>query len=158
MEIVSDVDQLGPPALTIAGLRLWVYGRQFPDSQDYYDGNWLNVTAVCAGDGANVQTGGNLILAQDIEGFCAGCESLLRLGKGEASLSPCEPELAVKIASTDNLGHLRAVVEITPNNMTQEHRFIFEADQTYLQPIISQCKAILVEYPVRGTEPGRGGG
>ena len=43
----AATDQLGAPAIRLAGFQLWVHGRQFPDSQDCWDGNWLNVTAHC---------------------------------------------------------------------------------------------------------------
>jgi hypothetical protein len=32
-------EQLGPPSLKLDGFQLWIYGRELPDSQDYYDGN-----------------------------------------------------------------------------------------------------------------------
>jgi hypothetical protein len=42
-----EIENLGEPDLRVAGLRVWIHGRQFPDSQDYWDGNWLNATAYC---------------------------------------------------------------------------------------------------------------
>jgi hypothetical protein len=42
---MKQPDNLGPPSLKIDGFALWVHGRQLPESQDFYDGNWLNVTA-----------------------------------------------------------------------------------------------------------------
>ena len=38
------LDHLGEPDIKLAGLQIWVHGRQFPDSDDYWDGNWLYVT------------------------------------------------------------------------------------------------------------------
>jgi hypothetical protein len=35
--------EAGEPDLKFAGFSLWVLGRQFPDHNDYGDGNWLNV-------------------------------------------------------------------------------------------------------------------
>ena len=35
------------PSVAFAGFRLWVFGRQFPDSKDYWDGNWIVVKAEC---------------------------------------------------------------------------------------------------------------
>jgi hypothetical protein len=36
---LTDVHRL--PDLTFGPLRLWALGRQFPDSSDQWDGNWL---------------------------------------------------------------------------------------------------------------------
>jgi hypothetical protein len=38
-------------------------------------------------------------------------------------------------------------VKITPDHMTQEHRFQFELDQSYLPAVVEQCRAILARYP-----------
>jgi hypothetical protein len=71
---------------------------------------------------------------------------------GEAMLSASEPELVVKVESTDRVGHLRVRVHITPVLIVQEHRFDFMADQTYLPPVIQQCQNLLAEYPIRKPE------
>jgi hypothetical protein len=39
MAIIPNADNLGPPAIQLAGLSIWVHGRQFPDLHDYWDGN-----------------------------------------------------------------------------------------------------------------------
>jgi DNA-binding ferritin-like protein len=36
---------LGTLDLKLERLQIWVYGRRFPDLHDYWDGNWLHVTA-----------------------------------------------------------------------------------------------------------------
>jgi hypothetical protein len=51
---------LGAPDLKLEGLQIWVHGRQFPDLHDYWDGNWLRVTAHCGGSGASVFTTGSI--------------------------------------------------------------------------------------------------
>jgi hypothetical protein len=40
-------------------------------------------------------------------------------------------------------------LEITPDNLTQKHNFMFEIDQSFLLGIISQCKEILNKYEIR---------
>lgn len=35
------------PDFCIGGFKLWVYGREFPESHDYWDGNWINVVVRC---------------------------------------------------------------------------------------------------------------
>jgi hypothetical protein len=60
-------EDLGEPALKVAGFQLWIHGRQFPDSTDYYDGNWLRVTAHCGSSGASVWVQGAMLMVTDIQ-------------------------------------------------------------------------------------------
>jgi hypothetical protein len=142
-------DQLGPPNLQIAGFRLWVHGREFPESHEYDDGNWLRITAHCGAEGASVWVSGSIIQVMDITGFAKECEALENGSKPAASLAPHEPELNIGIVRTDLLGHFDLTVEITANHLQQEHRFRFEIDQSYMANIVNQCREIENSYPVR---------
>jgi hypothetical protein len=150
MGLAQNADSLGPPALKIVGFQLWINGRQFPDSQDYWDGNWLSVTAHCGANGASVWASGAIVMVSDIERWATQCDALYESGQGEAVLQPCEPNLLVSLRSSDRLGHILMCVEITPDHMTQEHRFDFEIDQSYLPSLMAQCRSIIAEYPIRG--------
>lgn len=147
--MLTTTDSLGPPAIHVAGLQLWVHGRQFPDSFDSWDGNWLNVSAHCQALGSSVWASGPLIMATDVAHWLKQCHLLYEGGDGDAKLQPLEPNLAVTISALDQLGHLEMRVEITPHHMTQWHRVSFEIDQSYLPSLMRQCRAILEEYPVR---------
>jgi hypothetical protein len=149
LERVSN-KELGPPALKIAGFQLWVHGRQFPDAEDADDGNWLRVTGHCGASGASVWVQGSILMVTDIERFGRECRSLYE-GKGDrAGLEPFEPELRIGLKAADQMGHIRAEVELTPEHLTQTHRMQFEIDQSYLPEIIEQCAAVVRAYPVRG--------
>ncbi len=141
---------LGEPALKVAGFQLWVHGREWPESEEYYDGNWLRVTAHCGASGASVWTQGAVLMVSDIAGFGDECAAMLAGDSKSAALEPLEPELKVSLEAADRLGHIRAQVEITPNHLAQAHRFEFEVDQSYLPSIIKQCSEIVQEYPSRG--------
>ena len=143
-------ENLGPPALKIAGFQLWVHGRQFPEAEDYDDGNWLRVTAHCGASGASVWAQGAILMVTDIAGFGDQCAAMLRGTSNTAALDPLEPELKVSLQALDRLGHVRAKVEITPDHLVQLHQMVFEIDQSYLPDIIKQCLAIVQEYPIRG--------
>jgi hypothetical protein len=86
-----EIESLGPADLKIAGLRIWVHGRQFPDSKDYWDGNWLRVTAHCASESAHVRVHGAIIHLGEIEGLKSGCEVLSQTLAGSAVLDCIEP-------------------------------------------------------------------
>src|SRR3989449_9362683 len=65
--VFPDPDSLGPPQLKVAGLELWVHDRRSPQAQDYWEGNWLVVTARCAATGANVWTTGPMLRVRSEE-------------------------------------------------------------------------------------------
>lgn len=141
---------LGKPDLKVAGFQLWVHGWEFPDIQDYDDGNWLRVTVHCGGSGASVWAQGAILMVTDIAGFGDQCATMLQGGAKSATLEPIEPELKVTLETADSLGHICTQVEITPDNLTQSHWFEFEVDQSYLPDIIQKCAAIVQKYPIRG--------
>lgn len=149
MGIEKYAEQLGAPDLKLGGLQIWVHGRQFPDAIDYWDGNWLRITAHCGMQGADVWTTGAILNLPAVVSWLAELEYLNQSLTGSASLVPLEPELSVKLTASV-LGHISMEVEITPDNMTQEHMFRFELDQSYLEPVIESCRKILNDYPIRG--------
>jgi len=146
-------EELGAPDLKAAGLQLWIHGRQFPDSPDYYDGNWLRVTAHTGAAGASVWASGAILMVPDLVRWADQCDALAKGEGQDAQLAPMEPELKVRIRQVDRLGHLTMQVLITPDNLTQEHSFEFEIDQSYLAGIAAQCRSIADAYPVRGEAP-----
>jgi hypothetical protein len=143
-------EQLGTPDLKLEGLQIWVHGRQFPDSHDYWDGNWLCVTAHCGGGGASVFVTGSFIHLGELDRWSIEAQTLQKDLNGEAKLACIEPELSVDLKCTSS-GHITMEVRITPDHMTQGHWFQFGIDQTYLAPLIDQCQSILGEYPIRGS-------
>jgi hypothetical protein len=141
---------LGEPDLKVARFQIWVHGRQFPDAEDYDDGNWLRVTAHCGELGASVWTQGAIVMVTDIARFGNQCAAVLQGSTKTATLEPLEPEIKVSLEISDRLGHIRTQVEITPNHLKQSHWFEFEVDQSYLPSIIQNCAAIVQKYPIRG--------
>jgi|JI10StandDraft_1071094.scaffolds.fasta_scaffold12682_12 hypothetical protein len=144
-----DIEKLKSPNIKLAGLQIWIHGRQFSESEDYYDGNWLNVTAHCGEAGASVWVSGAIVAVVEIDHWLSSSRELLKGLVAKAELPCIEPHLYV-ILQAGSLGHVTMEVSITPDNMTQEHKFIFEIDQSYLPSLISQCEDVLKEYPVRG--------
>ena len=150
MTAEPTLTDLGEPDLKVAGFELWVHGREFPESEDYYDGNWLRVTAHCGATGASVWAQGAILMVTDIARFGDGCAAMHSREMKSAVLAPFEPGLKVSLEASDGTGHIRAQVEITPDHVLQSHRFEFEIDQSYLPGIIKQCSSIVQVYPVRG--------
>ena len=151
----TSVEAYGEPSLAVGGFRLWVHGRQFPARNDEWDGNWLLVTALCEAEGARVCANGPILMTGDIEEFGKSCNAVLEGAASSALLDPLEPELRVELKATDRLGHIRTVVEITPDHLRQSHRLEYEIDQSFLPEIVRKCSSIVREYPIRG-ERGEG--
>lgn len=147
-------EDLGPPSLALGGLRLWVVGKAFPDSVEWYDGNWLQVRAECAAPGAAVTAAGPLLTPEDIARLLAGMEAMQRWEASSAEMSPLEPSLVVGLTGNSR-GGLRIDVRLTPDHMTQGHRFFFDADLTYLATPIAQCREILERFPAAEGRPRR---
>lgn len=139
------------PSLTCGILKIWILDREFPDSNDYWDGNWLNVIAECSDLGASVIVAGQIIHLREIEAFRIELFELDKTLKGTAELPTLEPNLQLKL-TCNKLGHIAVECHITPDHITQSHSFEFEIDQTYLKGLIHQCNRILEVYPIRNPD------
>ncbi len=142
-------EKLGEPDIAIAGLQIWVHSRQFPDEENYWDGNWLNVTVHCGAKGSSVWTSGNIIQLHDITHLSAGAKELYNYLKGKAELPCIEPELFVELEA-DAMGHILMTIKITPDHLSQTHKFTFDLDQSYLPQLIKGCDDLLLKFPIKG--------
>ena len=138
------------PDIKLAGFSLWVPGRQFPALADYQDGNWLNIQATVQAPGAMVEVSGPWLRRDEVERFQDELTILHRELRGKAALTCMEPALRMDLQCTQ-LGQINFVVEITPDVLTQSHRFEFKADQSYLPEVLSGCKRVLERCPVVGS-------
>jgi hypothetical protein len=144
---------LDEPSLQIGRLKLWVHGRQFPSAQDYWDGNWLQVTARCDSASSTVSTAGAIVHLGELVQLLEECERLYESLSGIAKLDCMEPNLGVTLTAKTR-GHVDVRIHITPNHMLEKHEFNESLDQTFLPAIISQCREILIQHPLRKPENG----
>ena len=135
------------PDIKLAGLSVWVSSREFPDSDDYWDGNWLHVHIHVEADGASVQVSGPCVRTDEIEEFTEQLALLHRDLRGTANLACMEPYLAAKV-TCGTLGGVQVEVEVTPDHLAQSHRFLFGLDQSYLPAVLSGCRDVLHRFPV----------
>jgi len=132
----------------LAGLQIWVHSRQFPDSEDYWDGNWLNVSVHCGSKGASVLVSGSFVRLPELLKWAEACEEMYAKLSGRAELDCMEPYLSVEM-EMEELGHVSVIVSITPDLLAQEHKFSFEIDQSFLPALSQGCRKVLTEYPIR---------
>lgn len=136
------------PDLRLAGLSIWVLGRQFPYQSDYWDGNWLNVRVRVEATQAVVEAHGPIVHAAELESFANELELLDGTLAGSASLKCMEPNLDISVQGNAR-GQATVTIRVTPDHMTQSHEFIFSIDQTYFKPLIAECRKILSDYPIK---------
>jgi hypothetical protein len=143
------LEQIGPPDLKLGPLAIWVHGRQFEDSRDFGDGNWLRVTVHCGAQGAEVTISGTFIRVTELLAWANEFQALLDRTSRTAELPTLEPNLSVEM-KLDDLGHVETNVEISPDHLTQQHTFVFELDQSYLPSLIAAINSIATRFPERG--------
>jgi hypothetical protein len=139
---------LGNSDLTLGPLVLWVHGYENDRADNFYDANWLRVTAHCGAQGASVEVSGSILLTSELQAWCEDLRELHRTMTGTAVLEPMEPNLAVRLKG-EALGRLSGEIEISPDPVLQAHRFSFEMDQSYLPQIVSEMGVLLTRWPIR---------
>jgi len=144
----QTIENLGKPSIKLEGLQIWIHGRQFTDSADFWDGNWLNVTAHCGGQGASVFASGPIIHLSEIVRWKTEAEILQKTLTGKATLNCLEPNLSVSLRAM-SLGHIQMEVSITNDQLRQKHWFEFEIDQSYIPTLVGQCASILENFSLR---------
>jgi hypothetical protein len=132
----------------LAGLRMSVHARQYPDLYDFWDGNWLNVACDCIAPGSQVRADGPFIHLSEIAVLLEKIKLLNSRSATEAKIQFIEPTLKLEF-KMDSKGHIDFHVHLTPDHMNQSHSYLFEIDQSYLPDAILQCQSILQNFPLR---------
>jgi hypothetical protein len=146
-----NVKDLSEPDLSFSGFKMWIFGRQFPESSDSFDGNWLVAGAFCESIGSQTWVQGPIIHLSEIHQWLTELRNLHSTIQGEAALHCMEPYLKAKVA-LDKLGNGTLVVSITPDHLKEIHEFTFEVDQSYLPAVIRDLKDIIDKYPIKGNK------
>jgi hypothetical protein len=148
-------NKLGKPDLKISGLQVWIHGREFPESTDFWDGNWLNVTAHCGKGESNIRVTGPLIHVPELAQFKADLEIFSIALQGKVELQTMEPNLKVELVQAttrrdESLNYeIEMRVNITPNQIFETHEFIFGIDKNQVTSCIFQLQEILKKYQIK---------
>ncbi len=144
------------PSLAFGPLQIWIHNRQFPGATDYWDGNWVQATAQCVGDGSVVKVQGNFLHLGELHRWKTGIEAFQRTLEGKVELPTIEPNLKLEFEGRKgHTGHFDCRVSIAGDYISERHEFRFSSDQSYLPGLLAQLSAVLRTYPVR--EPKAGG-
>lgn len=138
------------PDLRVGGLCLWIHGRADRHATEFWDANWLRVTARCVEGGGSVAVQGPILHLTELEAFVEECAELHRAPDGTATLDCAEPNLRLTLSASDGRGGVRAEASLTPDHLRQRHAFGFDIDQSALPDIIRQIRSIIERFPLRG--------
>lgn len=146
----SETEAFGAPDISLSGLKIWISGRQFENSTDFWDANWLVVTAQCSSSCSKVVVQGPIIHLSEVDQWLSELQTLKETLHGEAKLSCMEPELEARI-KLDKMGSGSLAVSLTPDHLNERHDFTFSVDQSYLPSLIRELQTILTNYPIKGS-------
>ena len=140
------------------GIRDWLHvevlSREFEKADNFFDANWLRTKIGIKDSISHVRFEGPLLLSSELKGLLDDVEAIID-GKAEAAeLAPLEACWNLSITKKDQLGHFTVAISVTPfpgmsSAETSGHRYEFLGDQTDLQLLAGQLRAILKQFPVR---------
>lgn len=136
------------PDILFGPLKLWVHRYQYPHTDDEFDGNWLYATAQIEMPGAYwARTQGPFLQTVELADFRASLTRLYSNLSGSATLETLEPELHWNL-NMASLGHILSEIRLRGSGWQQN--ISFEADQSYLPPLIQDIDRVLQTFPIRG--------
>ena len=90
-----------------------VIGRQYPDSTEPYDKDWLIVRVKWVGQAMRVNLTGPFVLAGDLRGWADGLVEMAdALPEGKRAFGFLEPSLAMECEKIDRLGHFMVAFDL----------------------------------------------
>ena len=107
-------ENLGQPDLEFVGFAIWISNRQFPDSKDYWDGNWVILTACCKAHLSTVYAQGSFLHLPELSMWRNALIKLLKETEGSAELKCMEPNLHA-VVKLNKMGVGSFTVRITPD-------------------------------------------
>jgi len=144
---------LGPAGGDHIAIR--VLRRNYPQANDYWDGNWLDAEIEVEVKPWRARYNANL-RTDEFAGFRRELEGMHAMDRRDARFSPMEPWLDLDL-HLDTLGHIDMRGNIGPEGFGKvfgQARLVFEIqefmDQTFLPPIIEQLRATEREFPIVG--------
>lgn len=140
----------GEAHLRIGGLEIRVEGREFPQADDYWDGNWVVAAVHCASPHSSVAFRGPILHLSEVAQLLEGCEAVAEGEAGSATLPCSEPHLYVELEARPR-GRVRATVELRPQG--ERHVYEFPLDRDAVGRIAAECRALLTAFPILGEPP-----
>ena len=132
-------------------VKVSVLRRCYPECEDYWDGNWIDVKVEVSAGGFR---GGcrAYLRADEFFGFRKQLGELQSSLKGEACFDSMESWLNIKV-NGDDLGHFTADCEAMDEaGIGNTLQFSLKFDQTDIPEILARLDEILGKFPVVGAQ------
>lgn len=137
--------------INIGDLSILVHGYEFPDIQDYWGGNWLEVDVWCESQGKRVGFSGRPCLrVSELAQFRRELKKLAKQRRDTAGLKPLEPYLGVKIRREAITDRISVSVSMRLKQSKDIHSFQFTCDVQQVNGWIGEINAVLKAFPQRG--------
>jgi len=130
-------------------LQILIYNFAYPDSTDFWDGNWINARIKIKVGGFTGDYSAHLRNVDFLD-FKNGLARLYNKLDGYANFNCLEDYIQIKIKG-DGLGHFSAdcVANDNPGIYGHELRFSIDFDQTEIQRLTKMIDDILIEFPIK---------
>lgn len=144
-------------------INLELMHRDYPEAQDYWDGNWVTARFDVEGLGRPISFTESLHLG-DLECFQRGLERFPETGQGEAVLAMMEQYFTLVAAlgphAVQWTGRIRVrqgqrPVRAEPPRPNVLRHFAFETEPSSVVVVLEQVKATLKRFPIRSPRPHR---
>ncbi len=123
--------------------------RNCPDSDDYWDGNWLNANIKVSLPGYQASFNGD-IRTDEVRAFLEGCKKMDQTLSGSVKFSSME-EIIELNGEIDRTGQIEWSGKTTyPVGTGATLTFKFLSDQSFLETLISELELIMSQFPVKG--------
>ena len=151
-----NTEQDSLPDIEIGTLSIWIQGRPFPNSEQAWDRDYLNVRVIARMRAGTISLTGTGIRSGELAMFSRALAAMSEELAGEAWLDGSDLGTTVHFRFSDAVGHLAVTVKMTPTHIDEWHEMTFQLDQTDLKPILAQFRDVLARYPSE-LPPGEGG-
>ena len=133
-------------------LQILAHSYAYPDSTDFWDGNWINTRIIIKVGGFKGDYEAQLRNV-DFFDFKKGLENLYNILDGYANFNCIEDYLRIKIKG-DGLGHFSAYCIAIDNPGINGHtlKFSIEFDQTEIHSLTKMIDDLLKEFPIKEIE------
>ncbi|WP_270182274.1 WapI family immunity protein [Alkalihalobacillus sp. CinArs1] len=126
-----------------------VLGRKYPDSTDYWDGNWIDSYVLLKIPGYSAKFRAN-VRTNELLSFLEELKTMNETLKGKAVLENMEDFILLE-GRMDALGNVMWSGETCyPMGTGAILNFTFESDQSYLTKLIEELIVVVDKFPVIG--------
>ncbi len=140
--------------IKIGGLTIIAHGYQFPDNNDYWDGNWLVIDAWFEGAGKELGLSGRPCLrVPELEKFSHDLKKLNKPCSNTVRLRTLEPYLGIEVERDAANAHISVNAMIKHEARSDENPFRFDCDLSDVDVWISQIDAVVKAFPQKGSIP-----